>query len=244
MFLYPIIFALSAYFSMARVTTVHVVQTCHLDVGFAATAAGELSNYHQYLLQAAAIAQDFRDNPGNASQGLIFTTHSYIVSLLLDCPPGMGFTCPTSDEHDIIRKAIQNGDIALQAFPHNSETATFNPELFDAALNLTQGLASSLDVANPLVMTQRDVPGAARAIIPLLTARGVIGYSGGVNTASLPPHVPRVFRWRDPVSDAEILASVRVLSYIKSTLYILLSKYHLCLTCKTFAKTLGCSVLY
>lgn len=119
----------------------HCGQTCHLDVGFALTAAGELDNYHKYLLQAAATAADLRDHPGQHNEGLIFTTHPYIVSLLLHCPPGMGFTCPTAAEQAVIRAALTRGDIVMQAFPHNSETATFSPSLFDAALQVS-GFAS------------------------------------------------------------------------------------------------------
>jgi hypothetical protein len=62
-------------------------------------------------------------------------------------------------------------------------------------------------------MTQRDVPGATRGIVPLLEANGVRAYAGGVNTASLPPDVPRAFVWRDMPSGKEILAMVHPHGY-------------------------------
>lgn len=148
-----------------------------MDVGFANTAAGELENYrHFYLLvrvgqhksefrdtefspsrffQAENITQSFRDNPGKHGEGLIYTQHPYVASLLLDCPPGalkatvnlnlalisllstgMGFQCPTPDEQTIIRNALKRGDIVLQAFPHNAETATMTPDLLLQALQV------------------------------------------------------------------------------------------------------------
>jgi hypothetical protein len=198
---------------LTNVTTVHVIQTCHLDVGFADTAAGELANYHQFLLEAANISQDFRNNPGQYGEGLVFTTHSYIVSLLLDRPPGMGFASPNATDQAIIRSAIQRGDIVMQAFPFNSEPETFVPGMFSAALDLTARVSASLGVPVPVVMSQRDVPGATRSMIPLLVAKGVIGYTGGVNGASLPPALPKAFVWRDPVSDTSILATLHPFGY-------------------------------
>mmetsp|Transcript_22686 Transcript_22686/g.44914 ORF Transcript_22686/g.44914 Transcript_22686/m.44914 type:complete len:749 (-) Transcript_22686:322-2568(-) len=197
----------------SAVTTVHVIQTCHLDVGFALTAAGELNNYHKYLLEAAAIAKDLRDNPAGHGEALIFTTHPYIVSLLLNCSPGMGFSCPTSDEQATIRAAIKGGDIVMQAFPFNAETATYFPDSFKAAFNLTSRLAADLGVPAPTVMTQRDVPGATRGMVPLLVQHGVTGFSVGVNTASLPPATPRVFVWRDEASNTEVLTSLHPHGY-------------------------------
>ena len=42
---------------------------------------------------------------------------------------------------------------------------------------------------------------------------GVIGFSGGVNTASLPPGAPRAFVWRDNASHTDILATVHPHGY-------------------------------
>jgi hypothetical protein len=86
-------------------------------------------------------------------------------------------------------------------------------------------------------MTQRDVPAATRGMLsllkangepypllacdlnPLLTANtlppplGVIGFSSGVNTASLPPHVPRAFLWRDEATNSDIMTTVHPFGY-------------------------------
>ena len=48
-----------------------------------------------------------------------------------------------------------------------------------------------------MTLSQRDVPGMSRSVIPILSKMGVAAVAVGVNTASSPPTVPRVFRWVD-----------------------------------------------
>jgi hypothetical protein len=55
-------------------------------------------------------------------------------------------------------------------------------------------------------MSQRDVPGITRAVIPLLSRAGVRALSVGVNTYSGPPHVPRIFKWVDRPSNTSLVA--------------------------------------
>eukprot|EP00055_Hartaetosiga_balthica_P011906 m.55775 g.55775 ORF g.55775 m.55775 type:complete len:723 (+) comp7771_c0_seq1:40-2208(+) len=208
-----VVILLVASLSVAE-KTVHVIQTCHLDVGFADTAAGELDNYRRYLVEAQLISETLNQtlkHPNGA--GLIFTTHPYIVSLLLDCPPGMGFACPNDTERDIIVTGLKKGNIVMQAFPHNAETATLTPSFFMDALQLGKDLASMLNISAPTVMSQRDVPGATIGMVPLLSRNGIVGFSVGVNTASLPPAAPRVFVWRHQETDTEILASIHPHGY-------------------------------
>ena len=55
-------------------------------------------------------------------------------------------------------------------------------------------------------MSQRDVPGMTRSLIPLLVSNSVQAVTVGVNTVSMPPAVPSVFLWQDPVSETEVVA--------------------------------------
>ena len=151
----PLVVILAASGAFA-VKTVHVVQTCHLDVGFADTAANIVERYHSYLLQAANTSKWLREHPQPLGEGLKFTTHSYLVSLLFDCPPGLGFTCFNASEKKIVSDAFAQGDLVLQAFPFNAETATLSSSLFESALQLTKKWAGQLGVAAPITMTQRD----------------------------------------------------------------------------------------
>jgi len=193
--------------------TVHVVQTCHLDIGFADTAVGILNRYHVYLLQAASISADLHSNPGKNGEGLIFTTHSYVVSLLFDCNAGFGYMCFNEVEKSIVSAAIKRGHIVMQAFPFNAETATLSKTLFLASLNLTNSLTDRFGVPRSAVMTQRDVPGATRGVVPLLAGNGVEGFSIGVNTASLPPALPRAFLWVDNATKTDLMTTVHPHGY-------------------------------
>ena len=62
-------------------------------------------------------------------------------------------------------------------------------------------------------MSQRDVPGATRGVVPLLSDHGVKAFSIGVNTASLPPALPRAFLWVDNATDTELMTTVHPRGY-------------------------------
>jgi hypothetical protein len=54
-------------------------------------------------------------------------------------------------------------------------------------------------------MSQRDVPGSTRAIIPHLVKHGIRALSEGVNGASAPPALPKAYTWYDPTSGQSII---------------------------------------
>ena len=62
-------------------------------------------------------------------------------------------------------------------------------------------------------LSQRDVPGMTRGVIPLLVAVNASAISIGVNGASCPPNVPKAFVWQEPESGAEILGMVHPYGY-------------------------------
>ena len=119
------------------------------------------------------------------------------LSLFFDCPDGFGLHCPNASAQSMVKQALADGDLIMNAFPHNAEPETMTPELFVAAVNMSRSIASSVSVPPPATLSQRDVPGLSRAAIPLLQSTGITGISVGVNGASLPPAVPRSFVWRD-----------------------------------------------
>ena len=65
----------------------------------------------------------------------------------------------------------------------------------------------------PRTLSQRDVPGIPRSIIPILKDTGLEMISVGVNGGSSPPDVPRLFRWLDPGSGEDIIAMWHPLGY-------------------------------
>jgi hypothetical protein len=50
-----------------------------------------------------------------------YLSHSWVLSLFLDCPTGMGWTCPNATEVELVTQAIQQGAITWHAMPFNPQ---------------------------------------------------------------------------------------------------------------------------
>ena len=131
---------------------------------------------------------------------------SYYLDFYLDCPPGMGFSCPTAKQQDALRAAIKKGDITWHAFPSNAELENTSPAMLHEGIRATHALDAAFGLPPKRSLSQRDVPGLPRSVIPLLRAHNVSLVSVGVNGASMYPRVPKMFNWRDPVSGESVLA--------------------------------------
>jgi hypothetical protein len=46
---------------------------------------------------------------------------AYLISLYMDCPPGMGLHCPSAEKRAAVEAAIREGVITWHAFPHNAQ---------------------------------------------------------------------------------------------------------------------------
>ena len=194
--------------SDAVITKVHVVMSCHLDVGFTDLSAGVINRYlSHHIPTAIATAQALRnDSSIPSSWRLKFMAQSYYVGFYLDCPPGMGFACPTAEQQDALREAIRLGDITWHAFPHNAELDNASPVMLDEGLRATKRLDAAFGLPTKRSLSQRDVPGVPRSVIPVLRDANVSLISVGVNGASMYPRVPKIFRWVDPVSGQDAVA--------------------------------------
>ena len=82
----------------------------------------------------------------------------------------------------------------------------FTPDLVDFGIVLAQDLAVNLSRPGPApnTVSQRDVPGTTRAIIPILKRRGVKAMSIGVNFGSAPVVLPSISLWRDIASNTSL----------------------------------------
>ena len=82
---------------------------------------------------------------------------------------------------------------AFHAFVFNAEAELYNAELFDFGIQLTHDLAVRLGKPDglPTVISQRDVPGVTRAVIPLMHNRSVRAFSIGANPGAGPPRCTR-----------------------------------------------------
>ena len=195
-------------FSCSPAVTVHVIFSNHLDVGFRAYnpegwfAANVIDQaLNQWIPDAITAAADLANftqqaNPHNDTY--TWTTHPWLLSLALDCPPHMGFRCPDKSAIAAMERAVADGVISFHAFPFNVEAELYNRELFDFGIQLTHDLAARLHKPDgpPRVISQRDVPGVTRAVIPVMFNRSVRAFSIGSNPAAQPPDVPSAFLWK------------------------------------------------
>lgn len=189
-----------------NISTIYLVSSCHLDVGFADSAANIVNRYFDiFFPRAILIAKTLRDI--NGTERLVFTTHSYLVSLYLDCPPNMGLHCPNEVLLNDFKDAVNRGDITWHAFPFNSEPEyLLKPLMVEAGFNLTHQIDDMFGRPRTITMSQRDVPGMTSSIIPLMVNAGVKAVTVGVNSASMPPDVPTVFQWQHNDTNTRVLA--------------------------------------
>ena len=125
--------------------------------------------------------------------------------MYFDCPPGLGLACPTDQEMNEVALAIHEGDITWHAFPHNAQYSLLSGSLLRAGLDMTFDLDSAFNQSQKKSVSLRDVPGLTKAMIPLLTEKGVTTVSVGANGASTPADVPPCSIWKGHGEDDEIL---------------------------------------
>lgn len=115
--------------SDTEITTVHVINSCHLDIGFADSSAGIINRYfdHHFPL-AISVGKQMRDGvPGYTDNKLNFMFQSWVVDAYLNCPPNMALHCPSSTQQDALVAAVKAGHITYHAFPHNAELEIMDP---------------------------------------------------------------------------------------------------------------------
>ncbi|CAL1525890.1 unnamed protein product [Lymnaea stagnalis] len=193
---------------------VHIVFMNHLDVGYydgldqdAGFAVQVLNRYQsEYFVRAINISRNLI-NLGYTER-FLYTTHPWLVSLYLDCPDiklmGVQLKCPNKTEQDDFRKAVVEGHIAWHAFTMNIQTDFLGANLFSFGLELGQKLDDMFGIHRThATMSQRDIPGMTKALLPLLASHGVKAISVGVNPGTAPPDVPSPFVWKLRDTDKE-----------------------------------------
>ena len=185
-----------------QIKTVHVINSCHLDIGFADSSAGIINQYFDHHLpMAAAVGKQMQAGvAGYSDRKLGFMFQSWVVALYFDCPPGMGVHCPSAAAQATAREAIAAGHITWHAFPHNAELEVMGADMIEAGLEMTFALDKKFAQPKKATLSQRDVPGMTRALVPILKKQGVTAISIGANDGSTPPDVPPCFLWKDKLS--------------------------------------------
>ena len=188
-----------------NITTVYLVSSCHLDVGFANTSVNIVNEYFDVYFPATIdIVKEMQQY--GLEETLVFTTHPFLVYLYINCYKELGLHCPSAQSVADFTAAVHSGHITWHAFPFNAELEFYDTSLAAFGFQVTHELDKMFGRNKTITMSQRDVPGTTRSLIPLMVANGVQALTVGVNTVSMPPAVPSVFRWQDPVSDTEVLA--------------------------------------
>ena len=185
------------------VDKVYLISSCHLDLGFADTLVNIVNRYFdEFFPQAIQLGQEFLHM--DREEKFVFTTHSYLIWLYLNCPLESGLHCPDESAISDFKNAVKDGLIVWHSFPFNAQPEVYDSSLMDFGFHLTANISDQLGF-RPVAMSQRDVPGLSRSVIPIMKKEGVKAITVGVNTACMPPAVPSAFVWRDEESDSEVI---------------------------------------
>ncbi|XP_071104844.1 uncharacterized protein [Haliotis cracherodii] len=190
----------------SHVKRLHLIFMNHLDVGYNGIfpTLGFVNNvinryFTVYFPRAVNVSRQLRSE--GYFERLVYTTHPWLVSLYLDCPPNLNLSgivlqCPGEDAVSDFVAAAQRGDISWHAGPMNMQFEMLDTAMVEFGLQLGQDLDKRLGIVRKFpTVSQRDVPGMTQALLPLLVQHGIAAVSVGVNPMSAPPAVPKIFRW-------------------------------------------------
>ena len=193
------------------VNRVHVIFMNHLDVGYDGIypKTGFINNvlnkyFEIYFPMAISLAKGIKQ--WNSKLSFIYTTHPWLVSLYLDCPPnmvlnGIQLSCPAQKDVDNMIKAIKSGYTAMHAGAMNLQYGIMTSDTVVASVKLAQQVYRQVGIDYmPRVLSLRDVPGLTRNAITALSLAGIEAISVGVNPGTSPPAVPQLFKWEGDVS--------------------------------------------
>jgi hypothetical protein len=199
----------------AAITTVHVIQSCHFDAGYADFTTAILNRWFtQFFPQARelGLALAARD-PGGPQ--LKFLAQSWVVSLYVDCPVGVpGLQCPSPGALANFSDSVTRGFVYWHALPHNGEVEMAGgSHLLDSSFNLTFSLDARFGLPRKRAISQRDVPGTTRGLLAHAARNGVEMITIGANSYSHPAAVARAFAWRDAESGTVLPVFYHPLGY-------------------------------
>jgi hypothetical protein len=168
---------------------IHLVFKTHLDIGFTDHAAKVRAQYHERFIPQAIDTGEhfFAENPDEPK--FIWTTGAWLIHDHL--------ATQSPERVKRLERAIERGLIAWHALPFTTHTELMSPALFRAGLSYAQELDQRFGKTS-IAGKMTDVPGHTLGMVPLLAEAGVKFLHLGVNSASPPPDVPDIFRWRAP----------------------------------------------
>lgn len=187
--------------------TLHVAQGCHFDAGFVKPIVDIVNLWFDEFFPLAARVGANLTASSATNLTLAFTAQSWLVDLFLNCPPQWpGLHCPSPSAVAAFNASVKAGYVTWHAFPFNGEPEFFDADTLLAAIDMTHRLDDAFGLPHKTLMSQRDVPGMTRSIIPLLRSRNITTVSVGVNGGSTPPNTPYLFKWADEGSNTSVNA--------------------------------------
>lgn len=122
--------------------------------------------------------------------------------------------CPNATLVAAVEQAIRDDVITWHAFPFNAEPELLDASLLSAGIDSVHALDARFNKPLKTVMSQRDVPGMTRGVVPVLQAKGVQAFSLGCNSQIQPPATPgKVFNWVDQASGSKLVVMVHPRGY-------------------------------
>jgi hypothetical protein len=168
---------------------IHLVFKTHLDIGFTDHEEKVRRLYHErFIPQAIATGEHFHaEDPENPK--FIWTTGAWLIWDHLE----------TGSRQEVARleKAIEKGIIRWHGLPFTTHSELMSPALFRAGLSSSAELDRRFG-KRTIAAKMTDVPGHTLGIVPPMAEAGIKFLHIGVNSASPPPEVPEIFRWRAP----------------------------------------------
>lgn len=205
------------------VTTVHVVSSAHLDVGYKYPYIAEVLSewFSQWIPDSIALSERLRAEGGPLRHR--WTMSPWVASFYMRCPaaggaqwsgdvdgtrPTFRLRCPNATMVQRFKAAVSRGDISFYASAFCTVYEYADAELLSWISDFVHDVGREAGQQHvSTVVSQRDEPGVSRAAIPLLKKRGVTGLTMGVDWASPMADVPRAFVWRDRSSGEELLVA-------------------------------------
>ena len=178
--------ALALQADAAAVTRVLVMFKCHLDVGFVDTQAAIMRLYFDhYFPKAIDIGEQMSQAGGDR---YVWTTGSWMLYEYLEQA--------SAEQRKRAEKAIAAGHLAWHALPFTWQSELLDRTMIAGAIGFSRALDQRYGrTTSGAKMT--DVPGHTRGIIAPLQENGVTFLHIGINSASTPAEVPRLFVWKD-----------------------------------------------
>lgn len=168
-----------------QVKKVIVVFKTHLDIGFTASAAEVLKNYHARFIPAAIDLAERVNADGK--KRFVWTVGSYLIKHYFD----------HANEAECARlaRAIERGDVAWHGLAYTTHTELMDGALMRYGLSISQALDARFH-RETIAAKMTDVPGHTVALVPYLAKTGIEYLHIGVNNSSRMPEVPKFFRWK------------------------------------------------